>query len=110
MRTLRPIGLQAWLKTSGGKGLHVGCRHDYDTVKGFSQSRGAAMARAIPAKFVAKSGPTGWQAVCRLFAQWPWRTTASAFSARSRPGLGVSQSSRADYWTIATAREHLGNL
>jgi bifunctional non-homologous end joining protein LigD len=43
-------------------------------------------------------------------------TTAAAFSARSRPGLGVSMPiawdalsalKRSDQWTVRTAREHL---
>jgi bifunctional non-homologous end joining protein LigD len=43
-------------------------------------------------------------------------TTAAAFSARARPGLGVSMPitwddlpkvKGGDHWTIATAREHL---
>src|SRR4030095_16435563 len=39
---LQELGLDSWLKTSGGKGLHVVVplvpRLDYDTVKGFSQA------------------------------------------------------------------------
>src|SRR5690606_10075434 len=39
---LRELGLQAWLKTSGGKGLHVVVplrrQYDWDAVKGFSQA------------------------------------------------------------------------
>ena len=50
---LTELGLASWLKTSGGKGLHVvvplapSC--DYDTVKGFSQAVVQHLARTIPA-------------------------------------------------------------
>ena len=65
---------------------------DYDTVKGFSQAVVQHLARTIPQRFVAKSG--GGNRVGRIFVDYlrngHGATTAAAFSARSRPGLGVS--------------------
>ena len=58
---LTELGLPAFLKTSGGKGLHVvvpiAPRWDFDTVKAFSQQVVQHLARTIPQRFVAKSGP-----------------------------------------------------
>jgi bifunctional non-homologous end joining protein LigD len=119
---LGELGLQSWLKTSGGKGLHVvvplSPRLDYDTVKAFSQSVVQHLARTIPQRFVAKSGPAN--RVGRIFVDYLRNgfnaTTAAAFSARSRPGLGVSMPVSWDElsglrsgaeWTIATARDRL---
>ncbi len=119
---LQQLGLEAWLKTSGGKGLHVvvpiAPRFDYETVKGFSQAVVQHLARTIPARFVAKSGPSN--RVGKLFVDFlrngHGATTAAAFSARARLGLGVSMPVSWDdlaklksgaQWTIATAREHL---
>jgi bifunctional non-homologous end joining protein LigD len=57
---LQELGLQSWVKTSGGKGLHVFVpirpQHNYDVVKGFSQAIVQHIARAIPQRFVSKSG------------------------------------------------------
>ena len=119
---LSELGLESWLKTSGGKGLHVvvplAPRFDYDTVKAFSQAVVQHLARAIPSRFVAKSGASN--RVGKLFVDYlrngHGATTAAAFSARARPGLGVSMPVSWDdlqklksgaHWTIATAREHL---
>jgi bifunctional non-homologous end joining protein LigD len=119
---LAELELEAWLKTSGGKGLHVvvplAPRLDYDTVKAFSQAIVQHLANTIPSRFVAKSGPSN--RVGKLFVDYlrngRGATTAAAFSARSRPGLGVSMPVSWDelpklksgaQWTIATAREHL---
>jgi bifunctional non-homologous end joining protein LigD len=119
---LSELGLQAWLKTSGGKGLHVvvpiAPRFDYEAVKGFSQAMVQHLARTIPARFVARSGPSN--RVGKLFVDFlrngHGATTAAAFSARARPGLGVSMPVPWDdlsklksgaQWTVATAREHL---
>jgi len=119
---LDELGLQSWLKTSGGKGLHVVVpivpRLDYDVVKGFSQAIVQHLAKTIPQRFVAKSG--GTNRVGRIFVDYlrngHGQTTATAFSARSRPGLGVSmpvaweqlgQLKGGGQWTIATAREYL---
>ncbi|KQW54151.1 DNA ligase D [Variovorax sp. Root411] len=119
---LEALGLEAWLKTSGGKGLHVvvplAPRYDYDTVKGFSQAIVQHLARTIPSRFVAKSGPGN--RVGKLFVDYlrngHGATTAAAFSARARPGMGVSIPIAWDdlgalksgaQWNVRTAREHL---
>ena len=119
---LTELGLEGWLKTSGGKGLHVvvplAPRLDYDTVKAFSQALVQHLARTIPSRFVAKSGASN--RVGKIFVDYLRNgfgaTTAAAFSARSRPGLGVSMPvsweqlpslKGGSQWSIATAREYL---
>ena len=97
VRTLiEEVGLQAFLKTSGGKGLHVVVplkkQHDWDTVKGFSQVLVRHLAKTIPQRFVAKSGPKN--RVGKIFVDYLRNgfgaTTVTAWSARARPGMGVS--------------------
>jgi len=119
---LQELALESWLKTSGGKGLHVvvplAPRFDYETVKGFSQAVVQHLAKTIPQRFVAKSG--GANRIGRIFVDYlrngHGQTTATAFSARSRPGLGVSmpvaweqlgEIKGGAQWTIATARDYL---
>jgi len=119
---LQQLGLQSWLKTSGGKGLHVvvplAPKLKVDTVKAFSKAVVAHLARVIPTRFVARSGPGN--RVGKLFVDYlrngHGATTVAAFSARARPGLGVSMPVSWDelgklksgaHWTIVSAREHL---
>ncbi len=119
---LTELGLESWLKTSGGKGLHIvvplAPRLGYDVVKGFSQRVVQHLAATIPQRFVAKSG--GANRIGRIFVDYlrngHTATTAAAFSARSRPGLGVSMPiaweqlmslKSGAQWTIATARDYL---
>jgi bifunctional non-homologous end joining protein LigD len=93
---LDELGLPSFLKTSGGKGLHVVVpirrQYGWDEVKGFSQAVVVHLARTIPDRFVAKSGPRN--RVGKVFVDYLRNgfgaTTVSAWSARSRPGLGVS--------------------
>ena len=119
---LEELALVGFLKTSGGKGLHVVVpltpRDDWDTVKGLSQAVVQHLAQAIPDRFVAKSGPAN--RVGKLFVDYlrnsHGATTAAAFSARARPGLGVSmpiaweqlqELKSGAQWTVQTAREYL---
>jgi bifunctional non-homologous end joining protein LigD len=119
---LTELGLDSWLKTSGGKGLHVvvplAPRYDYGTVKSFSQAVVQHLARTLPSRFVAKSGPAN--RVGKLFVDYlrngHGATTVAAFSARARPGLGVSMPvswdelaklKSGDQWTVATTHDHL---
>lgn len=93
---LTQLGLKSFVKTSGGKGLHVVVplkkQHDWDTVKDFSQAIVVHMARTLPQIFVAKLGPKN--RIGKIFIDYLRNgfgaTTACAWSARSRPGLGVS--------------------
>uniref|UniRef100_UPI003F8461DE non-homologous end-joining DNA ligase LigD n=1 Tax=Cupriavidus ulmosensis TaxID=3065913 RepID=UPI003F8461DE len=93
---LDELGLVGFLKTSGGEGLHVvvpiAPRLPWDTAKTFSQDVVVHIARTIPQRFVAKSGPRN--RVRKIFIDHlrngHGATTVSAFSARARPGLGVS--------------------
>ena len=67
-------------------------KDDYERVKGFSQAIVLHLAKTIPSRFVAKSG--GSNRVGKIFVDYlrngHGATTAAAFSARARPGLGVS--------------------
>lgn len=119
---LRELGLEAWLKTSGGKGLHVTVpiapRHGAVVVKQFSKDVVEHIARVIPDRFVAKSGPAN--RIGRIFVDYlrngQGATTVAAYSARARQGLSVSMPVSWDelpslrggaHWTIKTARDHL---
>jgi bifunctional non-homologous end joining protein LigD len=93
---LNQLGLKSFLKTTGGKGLHVVVpikrTHDWDTVKDFSQAIVQHLANTIPSRFVAKSGSRN--RIGKIFIDYLRNgfgaTTVSAWSARARPGLGVS--------------------
>ena len=93
---LNELGLKPFLKTSGGKGLHVVVPikrlRDWDTVKDFSQAIVQHLAKTIPQRFVAKSGPSN--RVGKIFIDYLRNgfgaTTVCAWSVRARPGLGVS--------------------
>ena len=119
---LGQLGLQAFLKTSGGKGLHIVVPlrrvHGWDAVKGFSQAIVSHLASTIPDRFVAKSGQKN--RVGKIFVDALRNglaaTTISAWSARARPGLGISvpvdwselESLRsADHWSVRTAHQRL---
>ncbi|MEN3275799.1 MAG: bifunctional non-ous end joining protein LigD [Massilia sp.] len=93
---LDELGLPAFLKTSGGKGLHVVVPikggKDWDTVKGFSQAIVTHLAKTLPERFSARSGARN--RVGKIFIDYlrngQGATTVCAWSVRARPGLGVS--------------------
>ena len=119
---LDELGLPAFLKTSGGKGLHliVPLRpyYGWDAVKDFSKQVVEHMAHTLPQRFAFKSGPRN--RVGKIFIDYlrngRGATTIAAWSARARPGLGISvpvgwdelASLRGgDHWTVATAHTRL---
>ena len=93
---LDELHLLSFLKTSGGKGLHVVVplkpAMDFDTVKDFSYAIVDHLARVVPQRFVAKSGPKN--RVGKIFVDYLRNgfgaTTVAAWSVRARKGLGVS--------------------
>ena len=116
------LGLPAFLKTSGGKGLHVVVPikpgYGWDDVKAFSQAIVAHMAQNIPERFVQKSGPSN--RIGKIFIDYlrngRGSTTACAWSARARPGMGISvpvtweelgELRGGDHWTVATVHTRL---
>jgi bifunctional non-homologous end joining protein LigD len=119
---LEQLGLSAFLKTSGGKGLHlvvpIRQHYDWDSVKAFSQAIVAHLAHTIPQRFVLKSGPAN--RVGKIFIDYlrngRGATTVAAWSARARPGLGISvpvgweelKSLRSgDHWTVRSVHARL---
>ena len=119
---LQELGLPCFLKTSGGKGLHLVVplrkQLDWDTVKDFSQAVVQHLSRTLPDRFVAKSGASN--RVGRIFIDYLRNgygaTTACAWSARARPGLGISVPVRWDelqglkggaHWTVSTVHTRL---
>ncbi|BDC44643.1 DNA ligase D [Paraburkholderia terrae] len=119
---LHELGLQAWLKTSGGKGLHVVVpltpRLDYDAVKAFSKAFVRHLAKTIPDRFSATSGASN--RIGKVYVDYlrngMAQTTVAAFSARARRGMGVSvpvaweqlsELKSGAQWTVLTAREYL---
>ncbi len=93
---LQELGLESFVKTSGGKGLHIVVpiqrRHDWDTVKDFAKAVVDHMASTLPRRFSSKSGPRN--RIGKIFIDYLRNgfgsTTVSAWSLRARPGMGVS--------------------
>jgi bifunctional non-homologous end joining protein LigD len=119
---LEQLGLPAFLKTSGGKGLHVVVPikrlHSWGHAKGFAQAVVQHLARTIPDRFVAKSGPRN--RVGKIFVDYlrngQGATTVCAWSARARPGMGVSvplaweelaSLKSSDQWNVRNVHERL---
>ncbi|MDR8016088.1 DNA ligase D [Ectopseudomonas guguanensis] len=125
LAVLDELGLQAFLKTSGGKGMHIIvplARHaDWDTVKGFAKALAQFMARQLPERFTATSGPKN--RVGKIFIDYlrngRGASTVSAYSVRARPGLPVSVPiargeldglRSAQQWTVANLQQRLDGL
>ncbi|MEN0108705.1 MAG: DNA ligase D [Pseudomonas sp.] len=125
LAVLDELGLQAWLKTSGGKGMHIvvplSRSAGWATVKGFAKALASFMTQQIPERFTDKMGPQN--RVGKIFVDYlrnqRGASTACAYSVRARPGLPVSVPIRRDelnelrsaaQWTVDTLRERLDNL
>jgi bifunctional non-homologous end joining protein LigD len=104
---LDEVGLKAFLKTSGGRGMHIvvpiSRRQDWDEVKDFSKAIAQHMANLLPARFSAVSGPKN--RVGKIFIDYlrngRGATSVAAYSVRTREGLPVS---------VPVHREELADL
>lgn len=119
---LDEIGLQSFLKTSGGKGLHIMVplqpTQSWTEVKAFSQAIAQYMAKLMPQHFSAVSGPKN--RVGRIFIDYlrnsQGASTVAAYSVRAREGLSVSvpihrdelaELKGANLWTIRNLMQRL---
>lgn len=106
---LDELGLRAFLKISGGHGLHVvvplarRASAGWDTLKAFAQAVTQHLARTIPARFAARMGPQN--RIGKTFVDYlrnhRGASTVAAGSVRARPGLPVS---------VPIARDELAGL
>jgi bifunctional non-homologous end joining protein LigD len=122
---LDELGLRSFLKTSGGKGLHLvvplARRHTWDDVSVFSQAVARHLAATLPRHFSAKMGEKN--RVGKIFVDYlrnkRQASTVSPYSVRARPGLPVAVPIAWDEldiikgaaaWTIATLPDRLFTL
>jgi bifunctional non-homologous end joining protein LigD len=96
-KLMKDLGLDAWVKTTGGKGLHVVVPltkplPDWDTAKEFALSVTRFMEKLAPAMFTSKTGERNRKN--KIFVDYLRNgfgaTAVAAFSPRWRPGVGVS--------------------
>lgn len=125
LAVLEELGLDAFIKTSGGKGIHIivplARSADWDTVKAFSKAISQFIADKLPERFTAVMGPKN--RVGKIFIDYLRNTrgasTATAYSVRARPGLPVSVPitreelttlKSASQWNIANLQARLRKL
>lgn len=122
---LDELGLKVFLKTSGGKGMHLVVpltrRAGWDEVKDFSRALVNHMAGLFPDRLSAVSGPKN--RVRRIFIDYlrngKGATTVAAYSLRAREGLPVSvpiwreelsQLKGANQWNIGNLHTRLAQV
>ncbi|UVM29573.1 DNA ligase D [Pseudomonas sp. B21-021] len=125
LTVLDELGLKAFLKTSGGKGIHLVVpltrKHGWEEVKDFSHAIVTHMAKLLPERFSAVSGPKN--RVGRIFIDYLRNglgaTTICAYAARTREGLPVSvplfreevgEIKGADQWNVRNVHERLAEV
>ena len=96
-KLMQDAGLESWVKTTGGKGLHVVVPltkplPDWDTAKEFARSVTLFMERLAPTMFTSKTGERNRKK--KIFVDYLRNgfgaTAVAAFSPRWRTGVGVS--------------------
>ena len=93
---LASIGLDSFLRTSGGKGLHVVVPLNppapWEAVKAFAQAVAEAMTTLKPKEFVSVAGETHRKG--KIFIDWlrngRGATSVASYSLRARPKAGVA--------------------
>jgi bifunctional non-homologous end joining protein LigD len=115
---LKSDGLESFVKTSGGKGLHIVVpvrpTHPWDEVKDFARRLAAAMAKDMPRRFTTRPGNT--RRTGRIFVDYlrnaRGATAIAAYSTRARSGAPVSTPLAWEELTPEIRADHyrVGNL
>jgi bifunctional non-homologous end joining protein LigD len=95
-RHLQDLGVESYVKTSGGKGLHV-VSHlepsaDWDELKSFAHNIALAMERDEPSKYISTMAKKarGGKIFVDYLRNGRGATAVAAYSTRARPGAPVS--------------------
>lgn len=111
-KLLKALGLESWVKTSGGKGLHV-CLNikpnlDWKTVKEFARSIALLLEEQNPERYVSSMSKSkrGKKVFIDYLRNGRGATSVAAFSPRARPGTPVSTPVRWDELSKITGANH----
>lgn len=117
---LQTLGLTSWVKTTGGRGLHVvvpiAPARDVATCLEFSRGVSEAISRTDPQRYTTRFAKRGRERKILIDYLRNNRTNTSicAFSTRARPGAPVSMpldwsdlESPPPRWTLSTVLQHL---
>jgi bifunctional non-homologous end joining protein LigD len=118
-------GLTSFVKTSGGKGLHVvaplDASSDWDTVKAYTKALADAMASDSPDRYVSTVSKAKRQGKILIdyLRNGRGATAVASYSTRARPGAAVSMplgwdeldvGLGPDYFTVMNTSSRLANL
>ncbi len=122
---LGQAGLESFVKTSGGKGLHVVAplvpKAQWDEVKPFTKLIADAMAADSPDRYVAtiSKSKRGGKILVDYLRNGRGSTAVAPYSTRARPGAAISMplawgelgaAIGPDYFTVQNAPSRLANL
>jgi bifunctional non-homologous end joining protein LigD len=122
---LDEIGLRSFLKTTGGKGLHIVVplkpERPWDEVKAFSKTIAGHLAYALPDRFTSNMAMNrrGGKIFIDYLRNGRGATAVAAFSTRAKPEATVSmpifweeldKGVRADTFNVRNVRERLNGL
>lgn len=115
---LEEVGLQSWLKTTGGKGLHVivpiARRSTWEEVSEFARAVAYHLAELHPDRYLAKASKAARTG--KIFVDWlrntRGATAVSAWSTRAREGAPISTPISWDELASLKGGDqyHLGNV
>src|SRR5262249_26463525 len=122
---LEEIGLESFVKTTGGKGLHlvvpIDRRHDWDEVKTFCKQVADLIVKADPNHYTANMSKAARPG--KIYIDYVRNTRGSTaiapYSTRARPGAPVSvplswrqlsERIRSDHFTVRNMSERLRSL
>lgn len=115
---LEQLGLHCWVRTTGGKGLHVvvplARRNSWDDVSSFAQQVAQGLVRVAPEQYVAtmRKQLRAGKVFIDYFRNTRGATSIASYSTRSRPGAPVAAPLAWDELDSLTAGNqfHVGNL